>query len=37
MFGSKASKYINAAVDISDGFYGDFAKILQYGIWCKNI
>ena len=29
MFGSKASKYINAAVDISDGFYGDLQKILH--------
>ena len=29
MFGSKSSKYINAAVDISDGFYGDLQKILH--------
>ena len=29
MFGSKASKYINSAVDISDGFYGDLQKILN--------
>ena len=29
MFGSIASKYINAATDISDGFYGDLNKILN--------
>tara|TARA_Y100001970_G_scaffold238642_1_gene300006 strand:+ start:1886 stop:2875 length:990 start_codon:yes stop_codon:yes gene_type:complete len=29
MFGSKASQYINSAVDISDGFYGDLQKILH--------
>ena len=29
MFGSKYSKYINAAVDISDGFIGDLHKILH--------
>ncbi len=29
MFGSIASKYINSAIDISDGFYGDLNKILN--------
>jgi thiamine-monophosphate kinase len=29
MFGSIASKFINAATDISDGFYGDLNKILN--------
>ena len=29
MFGSKASNYINSAVDISDGLYGDLQKILH--------
>ena len=29
MFGSIASKYISAATDISDGFYGDLNKILN--------
>ena len=29
MFGSFASKYISAATDISDGFYGDLNKILN--------
>ena len=29
MFGFIASKYINAATDISDGFYGDLKKILN--------
>ena len=33
MFGNIASKYISAAADISDGFYGDLNKILngQFG------
>ena len=33
MFGYVASKYINSAIDISDGFYGDLSKILngKYG------
>ena len=29
MFGSVASNFINAATDISDGFYGDLNKILN--------
>ena len=29
MFGSIASKFINSATDISDGFYGDLNKILN--------
>ena len=29
MFGSKAHKYINSAIDISDGFFGDLSKILD--------
>ena len=29
MFGSIASKFISAATDISDGFYGDLSKILN--------
>ena len=29
MFGSRASNYINSAVDISDGLYGDLQKILH--------
>jgi thiamine-monophosphate kinase len=29
MFGSKAYKYINSAIDISDGFLGDLSKILD--------
>ena len=29
MFGSKAYKYINSAIDISDGFLGDLSKILN--------
>ena len=29
MFGSKISKYINSAIDISDGFYGDLQKMLN--------
>ncbi len=29
MFGSKAYRYINSAIDISDGFYGDLSKILN--------
>ena len=29
MFGQIASKYINSAIDISDGFYGDLNKILN--------
>ena len=29
MFGSKACKYINSAIDISDGFLGDLSKILD--------
>jgi len=29
LFGSQAFKYINAATDISDGFYGDLQKILN--------
>tara|TARA_Y100001936_G_C16004525_1_gene629813 strand:- start:207 stop:1193 length:987 start_codon:yes stop_codon:yes gene_type:complete len=29
LFGYYASKYINAAIDISDGFYGDLKKILN--------
>ena len=33
MFGHIAAKYINSAIDISDGFYGDLNKILnkKYG------
>ena len=33
MFGSKAYKYINSAIDISDGFFGDLSKMLngKYG------
>ena len=33
MFGYKAAKYINSAIDISDGFFGDLNKILndKYG------
>lgn len=33
MIGYLASKYINASIDISDGFYGDISKILngKYG------
>ena len=33
MFGYVASKYINSAIDISDGFFGDLNKILnrKYG------
>ena len=33
MFGSKAYQYINSAIDISDGFFGDLSKILdgKYG------
>lgn len=41
MFGHLASKHINSAIDISDGFYGDLNKILnnKYGakIIKKNI
>lgn len=41
MFGYLASKYINSAIDISDGFYGDLNKILngKYGakIYKRNI
>ena len=41
MFGYLASKYINSAIDISDGFYGDLNKVLngKYGakIIKKNI
>ena len=29
MFGSKVSKYINSAIDVSDGFYGDLQKMLN--------
>ena len=29
MFGINSAKYINAATDISDGFYGDLIKILN--------
>jgi thiamine monophosphate kinase len=29
MFGPKAYKYINSAIDISDGFFGDLSKILD--------
>ena len=29
MFGYIAAKYINAAIDISDGFFGDLNKILK--------
>ena len=29
MFGSKAFKFINSAIDISDGFLGDLSKILD--------
>ena len=29
MFGSKAHKYMNSAIDISDGFFGDLSKILD--------
>ena len=29
LFGSKAYKYINSAIDISDGFLGDLSKILN--------
>tara|TARA_Y100001970_G_scaffold53456_1_gene67713 strand:+ start:2257 stop:3246 length:990 start_codon:yes stop_codon:yes gene_type:complete len=35
MFGSKVSKYINSATDISDGFYGDLQKILNNRIGAK--
>ena len=35
MFGSKASNYINSAVDISDGFYGDLQKILHGKLGAK--
>ena len=35
MFGFPASKYINAAIDISDGFYGDISKILNYKYGAK--
>ncbi len=41
MFGNVISGYINSAIDISDGFYGDLNKILngKYGakIYKKNI
>ena len=29
MLGSKISKYINSAIDVSDGFYGDLQKMLN--------
>ena len=32
MFGSIVSKYVSAATDISDGFYGDLNKILNYNV-----
>ena len=35
MFGSKASEYINSAIDISDGFYGDLKKMLNYKFGAK--
>ena len=35
MFGSIGSKYINAATDISDGFYGDLNKILNNKVGAK--
>ncbi len=35
MFGNIASKYINAATDISDGFYGDLNKILNNRLGAK--
>ncbi len=35
MFGFKASKYINSATDISDGFYGDLQKILNVKFGAK--
>ena len=35
MFGFIASKYINAATDISDGFYGDLNKILNNRVGAK--
>ena len=34
MFGSIASKFINSATDISDGFYGDLNKILNNKVGC---
>ena len=34
-FGYIASKYINAAVDISDGFYGDLNKLLNTKVGAK--
>ena len=35
MFGSISSNYINAATDISDGFYGDLNKILNNKVGAK--
>ena len=37
MFGSTASKYISAATDISDGFYGDLNKILNNKVGARLI
>ena len=37
MFGSISSRFINAATDISDGFYGDLNKILNNKVGAKLI